>query len=128
MSSITALISYAKRKMKVVSCVLASLPVCDGQGSWSDVVGRRYSLLTCLLLSAFGYGLLGMSTSIALFVLARIPVGRFTNSVFTFEAALFIDASDFKTKAQSDKIPVGPDLACFSSPVGLRLLTMLVEQ
>uniref|UniRef100_A0A3Q4GHD5 Major facilitator superfamily domain containing 9 n=1 Tax=Neolamprologus brichardi TaxID=32507 RepID=A0A3Q4GHD5_NEOBR len=43
-------------------------------GSWSDVVGRRYSLLTCLLLSALGYGLLGMSTSIALFVLARIPV------------------------------------------------------
>uniref|UniRef100_A0A3Q4BVZ1 Major facilitator superfamily (MFS) profile domain-containing protein n=1 Tax=Mola mola TaxID=94237 RepID=A0A3Q4BVZ1_MOLML len=43
-------------------------------GSWSDVVGRRYSLLTCLLLSAFGYGLLGMSTSITWFVLARIPV------------------------------------------------------
>uniref|UniRef100_A0A3Q0TBQ5 Major facilitator superfamily domain containing 9 n=1 Tax=Amphilophus citrinellus TaxID=61819 RepID=A0A3Q0TBQ5_AMPCI len=43
-------------------------------GSWSDVVGRRYSLLTCLLLSALGYSLLGMSTSIALFVLARIPV------------------------------------------------------
>uniref|UniRef100_A0A3B4GDV8 Major facilitator superfamily domain containing 9 n=1 Tax=Pundamilia nyererei TaxID=303518 RepID=A0A3B4GDV8_9CICH len=43
-------------------------------GSWSDVVGRRYSLLTCLQLSALGYGLLGMSTSIALFVLARIPV------------------------------------------------------
>lgn len=32
-------------------------------------------MLTCLLLSAFGYGLLGMSTSIVLFVLARIPVG-----------------------------------------------------
>jgi len=46
------------------------------QGSWSDVVGRRYSLLTCLFISAFGYGLLGMSTSIALFVLARIPVGE----------------------------------------------------
>lgn len=45
------------------------------QGSWSDVVGRRSSLLTCLLLSAFGYSLLGMSTTIALFVLARIPVG-----------------------------------------------------
>ncbi|XP_024245038.1 major facilitator superfamily domain-containing protein 9 isoform X2 [Oncorhynchus tshawytscha] len=44
-------------------------------GSWSDVVGRRYSMLTCLLLSALGYGLLGMSTSIGLFVLARIPVG-----------------------------------------------------
>uniref|UniRef100_UPI003AAF8132 major facilitator superfamily domain-containing protein 9 n=1 Tax=Centroberyx gerrardi TaxID=166262 RepID=UPI003AAF8132 len=50
-------------------------------GSWSDVVGRRYSLLTCLLLSALGYGLLGMSTSIALFVLARIPVGLFKHSL-----------------------------------------------
>lgn len=50
--------------------------VCNLQGSWSDVVGRQYSLLTCLLLSALGYGLLGMSTSIALFVLARIPVGK----------------------------------------------------
>lgn len=40
------------------------------------MVGRQYSLLTCLLLSALGYGLLGMSTSIALFVLARIPVGE----------------------------------------------------
>ena len=50
--------------------------MCDWQGSWSDVVGRRYSLLTCLLLSTLGYGLLGMSTSIAFFVLARIPVGK----------------------------------------------------
>ncbi|KAM9487523.1 major facilitator superfamily domain-containing protein 9 [Clarias gariepinus] len=50
-------------------------------GSWSDVVGRRFSLLTCLLLSAFGYSLLGMSTSIALFVLARIPVGLFKHSI-----------------------------------------------
>lgn len=49
----------------------------DRQGSWSDVVGRRYSLLTCLLSSALGYVLLGMSTTITLFVLARIPVGEF---------------------------------------------------
>lgn len=55
----------------------ASCLVCDCQGSWSDVVGRRYSLLTCLLSSALGYILLGMSTSITLFVLARIPVGTF---------------------------------------------------
>lgn len=57
-------------------CGCVSFPLCDWQGSWSDVVGRRYSLLTCLQLSALGYGLLGMSTSIALFVLARIPVGK----------------------------------------------------
>uniref|UniRef100_A0A8C6UGQ5 Major facilitator superfamily domain containing 9 n=1 Tax=Neogobius melanostomus TaxID=47308 RepID=A0A8C6UGQ5_9GOBI len=57
-------------------------------GSWSDVVGRRYSLLTCLLLSAFGYSLLGMSTSIALFVLARIPVGLFKHSLSICRALL----------------------------------------
>ncbi|XP_029315195.1 major facilitator superfamily domain-containing protein 9 [Cottoperca gobio] len=56
--------------------------------SWSDVVGRRYSLLTCLLLSALGYGLLGMSTSIALFVLARIPVGLFKHSLSICRALL----------------------------------------
>ncbi|KAG7463423.1 hypothetical protein MATL_G00176410 [Megalops atlanticus] len=50
-------------------------------GSWSDVVGRRYSLLTCLLLSALGYALLGLSTSIVLFVVARIPVGLFKHSL-----------------------------------------------
>ncbi|KAF7665717.1 hypothetical protein LDENG_00134790 [Lucifuga dentata] len=57
-------------------------------GSWSDVVGRRYSLLTCLLLSALGYGLLGMSTSITLFVLARIPVGLFKHSLSICRALL----------------------------------------
>uniref|UniRef100_A0A8C3G9C3 Major facilitator superfamily domain containing 9 n=2 Tax=Cyclopterus lumpus TaxID=8103 RepID=A0A8C3G9C3_CYCLU len=57
-------------------------------GSWSDVVGRRYSLLTCLLLSAVGYGLLGMSTSITLFVLARIPVGLFKHSLSICRALL----------------------------------------
>ncbi|XP_037646423.1 major facilitator superfamily domain-containing protein 9 [Sebastes umbrosus] len=65
-------------------------------GSWSDVVGRRYSLLTCLLLSALGYGLLGMSTSIALFVLARIPVGLFKHSLSICRALL----SDLVTEAE----------------------------
>lgn len=67
-----------------VQCVTSS--VCDWQGSWSDVVGRRYSLLTCLLLSALGYGLLGMSTSIALFVLARIPVGKAQSTASLYRA------------------------------------------
>ncbi|XP_061647780.1 major facilitator superfamily domain-containing protein 9 isoform X2 [Phyllopteryx taeniolatus] len=57
-------------------------------GGWSDVVGRRQSLLTCLLLSAFGYGLLGLSTSIALFVLSRIPVGLFKHSLSICRALL----------------------------------------
>uniref|UniRef100_A0A4W5NXT1 Major facilitator superfamily domain containing 9 n=1 Tax=Hucho hucho TaxID=62062 RepID=A0A4W5NXT1_9TELE len=57
-------------------------------GSWSDVVGRRYSMLMCLLLSALGYCLLGMSTSIALFLLARIPVGLFKHSLSICRALL----------------------------------------
>ncbi|CAL8322657.1 unnamed protein product [Merluccius merluccius] len=57
-------------------------------GSWSDVVGRRYSLLTCLLLSSLGYGLLGLSTSITLFVVARIPVGLFKHSLSICRALL----------------------------------------
>lgn len=63
-------------------------------GSWSDVVGRRYSLLTCLLLSAFGYSLLGMSSSIALFILARIPVGLFKHSLSICRALLSDLVSD----------------------------------
>ncbi|XP_075419450.1 major facilitator superfamily domain-containing protein 9 isoform X3 [Tenrec ecaudatus] len=44
-------------------------------GCWSDVVGRRSSLLMCLLLSALGYLILGASTNVFLFALARVPVG-----------------------------------------------------
>ncbi|XP_023662801.1 major facilitator superfamily domain-containing protein 9 [Paramormyrops kingsleyae] len=57
-------------------------------GSWSDGVGRRRSLLTCLLLSALGYALLGLSTSVALFVLARVPVGLFKHSLSICRALL----------------------------------------
>ncbi|XP_064800141.1 major facilitator superfamily domain-containing protein 9-like isoform X2 [Oncorhynchus masou masou] len=45
-------------------------------------------MLMCLLLSALGYGLLGMSTSIALFLLARIPVGLFKHSLSICRAML----------------------------------------
>ncbi|KAI1885360.1 hypothetical protein AGOR_G00219340 [Albula goreensis] len=65
-------------------------------GSWSDVVGRRYSLLTCLFLSALGYGLLGLSTSIVLFVVARIPVGLFKHSLSICRALL----SDLVTETE----------------------------
>lgn len=50
---------------------------CSCQGCWSDVVGRRSSLLVCILLSALGYLLLGVSTNVFLFTLARVPVGEF---------------------------------------------------
>ncbi|XP_011910900.1 PREDICTED: major facilitator superfamily domain-containing protein 9 isoform X5 [Cercocebus atys] len=44
-------------------------------GCWSDVVGKQSSLLTCILLSALGYLLLGAATNMFLFVLARVPAG-----------------------------------------------------
>ncbi|XP_044628998.2 major facilitator superfamily domain-containing protein 9 isoform X2 [Equus asinus] len=49
---------------------------CFPQGCWSDVVGRRSSLLACILLSALGYLILGASTSVFLFALARVPVEK----------------------------------------------------
>ncbi|XP_006000110.1 major facilitator superfamily domain-containing protein 9 [Latimeria chalumnae] len=57
-------------------------------GSWSDVVGRRYSLLACILLSALGYGLLGISSNVYLFILARIPVGVFKHTLSISKALL----------------------------------------
>lgn len=72
----TCVMCFSVQSVKVFVNFCVIFAVCGCQGSWSDVVGRRYSLLTCLLLSALGYGLLGMSSSIALFVLARIPVGE----------------------------------------------------
>ncbi|KAM8784924.1 major facilitator superfamily domain-containing protein 9 isoform 2-T2 [Rhynchonycteris naso] len=44
-------------------------------GCWSDVVGRRFSLLVCILFSALGYLILGASTNLFMFALARVPVG-----------------------------------------------------
>ncbi|KAJ1118306.1 hypothetical protein NDU88_006501 [Pleurodeles waltl] len=57
-------------------------------GSWSDVVGRRVSLLFCILLSSLGYGLLGLSTNLYLFALARIPIGIFKHSLSISKALL----------------------------------------
>ncbi|XP_063809495.1 major facilitator superfamily domain-containing protein 9 [Pseudophryne corroboree] len=57
-------------------------------GSWSDIVGRRYSLITCIIVSAFGYGLLGISISIYIYAIARIPVGVFKHSLSISKAFL----------------------------------------
>lgn len=54
------------------------------QGCWSDVVGRRPSLLVCLLCSALGYLILGTSTNVFLFALARVPVGEFLPYAYVF--------------------------------------------
>ncbi|XP_030055412.1 major facilitator superfamily domain-containing protein 9 isoform X2 [Microcaecilia unicolor] len=57
-------------------------------GSWSDVVGRRYSLLACILLSALGYGLLGLSTNMFWYAIARIPVGIFKHTLSILKALM----------------------------------------
>ncbi|KAM5227826.1 major facilitator superfamily domain-containing protein 9 [Ctenodactylus gundi] len=57
-------------------------------GYWSDVAGRRLSLLICILLSALGYLLLGASTSLFLFALARVPTGIFKHTLSISRALL----------------------------------------
>ncbi|XP_067842312.1 major facilitator superfamily domain-containing protein 9 [Heptranchias perlo] len=57
-------------------------------GSWSDVVGRRSILLVTLILSGFSYGLLGISGSIPLLILARIPTGIFKHTQSISKALL----------------------------------------
>ncbi|KAG9492469.1 hypothetical protein GDO78_000785 [Eleutherodactylus coqui] len=57
-------------------------------GSWSDIVGRRSALITCILISALGYGLLGLSINIYIYAIARIPVGIFKHSLSISKAFL----------------------------------------
>lgn len=57
-------------------------------GSWSDVVGRQSILLVTLILSGCSYGLLGISTSIFLVILARIPTGIFKHTQTILKALL----------------------------------------
>ncbi|CAJ0952208.1 unnamed protein product [Ranitomeya imitator] len=57
-------------------------------GSWSDIVGHRYALITCILISALGYGLLGLSINIYIYAIARIPVGIFKHSLSISKAFL----------------------------------------
>ncbi|XP_047637287.1 major facilitator superfamily domain-containing protein 9 [Phacochoerus africanus] len=57
-------------------------------GCWSDIVGRRPSLLVCLLCSALGYLILGTSTNVFLFALARVPVGIFKHTLSISRALL----------------------------------------
>ncbi|KAM8821028.1 major facilitator superfamily domain-containing protein 9 [Eudromia elegans] len=57
-------------------------------GCWSDIVGRQYSLLACILLSALGYFLLGTSTTIFLFAISRVPVGIFKHTLSISKALL----------------------------------------
>ncbi|KAM9171434.1 major facilitator superfamily domain-containing protein 9 isoform 2-T2 [Pangshura tecta] len=59
-------------------------------GCWSDVIGRQYSLLACILFSALGYLLLGMSTSVCLFAIARIPIALLSDLVSERERPLVL--------------------------------------
>ncbi|XP_066476465.1 major facilitator superfamily domain-containing protein 9 [Tiliqua scincoides] len=49
-------------------------------GSWSDIVGRPYCLLACMLFSASGYFVLGISTNLVLFAVSRTIVGIFKHT------------------------------------------------
>ncbi|KAM5251485.1 major facilitator superfamily domain-containing protein 9 isoform 2-T2 [Hipposideros larvatus] len=57
-------------------------------GCWSDMTGRRTSLLVCILFSALGYLILGASTNVFLFALARVPVGIFKHTLSISRALL----------------------------------------
>ncbi|XP_074839361.1 major facilitator superfamily domain-containing protein 9 isoform X2 [Carettochelys insculpta] len=57
-------------------------------GCWSDVIGRQYSLLVCILFSALGYLLLGMSTNMCVFAIARVTVGIFKHTLSISKALL----------------------------------------
>ncbi|XP_060682627.1 major facilitator superfamily domain-containing protein 9 isoform X1 [Hemiscyllium ocellatum] len=57
-------------------------------GSWSDVIGRWNVLLITLILSGFSYGLLGISSSIPLLILARIATGIFKHTQSILKALL----------------------------------------
>ena len=48
------------------------------QGHWSDVSGRRFVLMCCITLAALGYMSLGLSTTLILMAMARVPTGLFT--------------------------------------------------
>ncbi|NXJ66602.1 MFSD9 protein, partial [Rostratula benghalensis] len=67
---------------------LTDSPKNNIMGCWSDVVGRRYSLLACILLSALGYFLLGTSTTVFLFAISRVPVGIFKHTLSISKALL----------------------------------------
>ncbi|XP_077977888.1 major facilitator superfamily domain-containing protein 9-like [Glandiceps talaboti] len=50
-------------------------------GKWSDVVGRRWSLLWCFSCSAIGYAILGFSSTISILIISRLVVGVFKHTM-----------------------------------------------
>ncbi len=45
------------------------------QGHWSDIAGRRFVLIFCLIMSSVGYTLFGLAASVFMLFVARIPGG-----------------------------------------------------
>ena len=46
------------------------------QGQWSDVAGRRFTLLVCLFMTGLGYSMFAMATTVTVMFIARIPLGK----------------------------------------------------
>ncbi|XP_045196366.2 major facilitator superfamily domain-containing protein 9-like isoform X2 [Mercenaria mercenaria] len=49
-------------------------------GQWSDVAGRRFTILVCLVMSACGYMMFAFATTVVLMFVARLPLGIFKHS------------------------------------------------
>ncbi|XP_050390562.1 major facilitator superfamily domain-containing protein 9 [Patella vulgata] len=85
----------------ILGSVYGSMQLFSGPiiGNWSDSIDRRMSLTLVLFLSAVGYGLLGIATSIAMMFLARLPLGIFKHSQGISKSYLadFIPAHDRNT-------------------------------
>ncbi|XP_072018838.1 major facilitator superfamily domain-containing protein 9-like [Amphiura filiformis] len=50
-------------------------------GRWSDVSGRRFVLLFCLLMTGVGYFLKSIATTVLFLILSRIPLGLFKHGM-----------------------------------------------
>ena len=48
------------------------------QGRWSDIAGRRFTLLVCLFMTGLGYSMFAMATTVTVLFVARIPLGEYT--------------------------------------------------
>lgn len=66
----------------IVGSVYGSLQLLSSPlvGRWSDVSGRRFVLLCCLLFASIGYLMLGLSTSVMIMAVSRVLPGIFKHT------------------------------------------------
>jgi multidrug resistance protein len=69
-------------------------------GVWSDRIGRRPVLLTCVLGGALGYAMFGWANSLAVLFMSRILAGATAGSISTAQAYI-ADISDPKDRAKN---------------------------